>query len=295
MADILTLETEALRLEVAPDLGGAVLRFEAKRSDDDAAEPIFRAASPADVAAVAFDPNASACYPLVPWVSRLCPPTLPTSAGPLAIPPNWPGEAFPLHGWGARSAWRILAHDAQTLRLGVDHPGPPPFSAQLEYALSGAALTMTLNVVNRLDRAVGLGLGFHPWLPRHAGGLLYAPARQVWMSGADKIPFAAQTPPEDWDFSRERPLPERDLDHGFGGWAGIAHYDWPARDGAWRLEVASNCNEYIVYAPAGRSFFCFEPTSHKPSPGQTGGLDGLVMVGAGESFSRFSTFAVARP
>jgi aldose 1-epimerase len=294
MADILTLETDALRLEVAPGLGGAVLRFEAKRGGGSEAEPIFRPASLADVAAAVFNPNASACYPLVPWVSRLSPPILPTAAGPLAIPPNWPGESFPLHGWGARSAWRVLSHDAQALRLGLGHPGPPPFSAQLEYALSGAALTMTLSVVNRLDRAVGLGLGFHPWLPRHAGGRLYAPARCVWMSGEDKIPFAAQAPPEDWDFSRERPLPARDLDHGFAGWAGAAYYDWPAREGAWRLEVASDCDEYIVYAPAGRSFFCFEPTSHKPSPGQTGELDGLVMVEAGGSFSRFARFTVTR-
>jgi aldose 1-epimerase len=295
MVDILTLETEALRLEVAPGLGGAVLCFEAKRDGHSEAEPIFRPASPDDVAAADFDPNTSACYPLVPWVSRLSPAALPTSTGPLAIPPNRPGEAFPIHGWGTYSAWRILSRTATALSLGLDHDGPPPFSARLEYALSGAALTMTLNVVNRLDRAVGLGLGFHPWLPRHASGRLYAPALCVWMSGADKIPFAAEAPPEDWDFSRDRSLPERDVDHGFGGWTGTAHYDWTARDGTWRLEVASDCDEYILYAPAGRSFFCFEPTSHKPSPGQTGELDGLVMVEAGKSLGRFARFAVTRP
>ena len=296
MIEILTLETEALRLEAAPDLGGAMLRFEAKRSNDvSEAEPVFRPASPHDLAADVFDPNTSACYPLVPWVSRLCPPVLPTSAGPLAIPPNRSGEVFPIHGWGAYSPWRVLSKTADFLSFGLDHDGPPPFSARLDYALFGAALTMTLNVVNRLDRAVGLGLGFHPWLPRRAGGQLYAPARHVWISGADKIPLAAQTPPEDWDFSHERPLPKRDLDHGFGGWTGAARYSWPAWDGTWRLDVASDCAEYIVYAPVGRSFFCFEPTSHKPSPGQTGELDGLVMVDAGGSLSRYSIFIVTRP
>ncbi len=135
-----------------------------------------------------------------------------------------------------------------------------------------------LAVTNRFDRAVGLGLGFHPWLPRHAGGRLRAATRHVWISGPDKIPFAAETPPADWDLSQERPLPERDLDHGFGGSTGAARYVWPAPDGIWQLAIASDCGDYIVYAPANRPFFCFEPTSHKPSPGQTGGLDGLIMV-----------------
>jgi aldose 1-epimerase len=290
MTEIVSLENDALRLEVAPRLGGAVLRFDALGRHR--VEPVFRPTAAADIIDDDFEPNRLACYPLVPWVSRLCPPILPTSAGPLTIPASWPGEIYPLHGWGARAVWQVLARDDTTLRLGLDHQGPPPFSAELDYALFGSTLSMALTVVNRFDRAVGLGLGLHPWLPRHEGGCLYAPARHVWMSGADKIPFAAETPPDDWDFSQERPLPDRDLDHGFGGWTGTAHYTWQGRGGSYRLDVESPCDHYIIYAPAGRTFFCFEPTTHKPSPGQSGELDGLVMVEPGETLRHTARFTI---
>lgn len=280
---------------MAPALGGAAIRFEAKRAGGRDAEPVFRPAGPSDIRDEDCNPNTSSLYPLVPWVSRLCPAVLPTSNGPLAIPPNRPGEAFPIHGWGAYTAWRVLSQTASALSLGLDHDGPPPFSAWLDYRLSDAKLTITLAVTNRFDQAVGLGLGFHPWLPRHVGGRLWAPATCVWMSGPDKIPFAAETPPADWDFSTERHLPDRDVDHGFGGWSGAAHYTWPAKDGLWRLDITSDCSDYIIYAPVDRGFFCFEPTSHKPSPGQTGQLDGLVMVEPGGSLQRTASFGVVAP
>lgn len=294
MTEIILIEDASLRVEVAPHLGGAMLRFDAV-GPGATPEPIFRPTPEQDRAAVPFEPNTAACYPLVPWVSRLCPAQLPTATGPLAIPPNRPREAYPIHGWGAYVPWRVLSRTATAVILALEHDGPPPFSARLTYEIRpGATLGMMLAVTNGLDRPVGLGLGFHPWLPRHANGRLFAPARHVWMSGPDKIPFAAEAPPEDWDFSTEKTLPARDVDHGFGGWSGQAHYGWTTGETRWRLTVESDCDEYILYAPADRPFFCFEPTSHKPSPGQTGALDGLVMVEPGAVLRRSASFTVAR-
>jgi aldose 1-epimerase len=165
----------------------------------------------------------------------------------------------------------------------------------MDYLLSENMLTISLSVTNMLDRAVGLGLGFHPWLPRRPSGKLYAPADFVWMSGADKIPISAEKPKPEWLFSEERPLPRSDIDHGFGGWNGTAYYNWQAEDGPWNLSFSSDCSDYIIYAPANETFFCFEPTSHKPSPGQTGELDGLVMVNPGLSLQRYASFTVMAP
>jgi aldose 1-epimerase len=296
VTETLTLGNDSLTLTAAPGLGGALLRFEARRRGAGTLpEPVFRPADPAAVGAVPFEPNASACYPLVPWVSRLSPAVLPTGGEPLPIPPTRPDEAYPIHGWGAYRGWTVLASDGASASLALEHEGPPPFAARLDYALEGASLRMVLTATNRFERAVGLGLGFHPWLPRHPGGTLEAPAEIVWLSGEDKIPTVAAKPPADWDFARPRPLPGRDLDNGFAGWTGQARYEWPAADGRWRLDVESDCDQYIVYAPAGRPFFCFEPVSHKPSPGQTGGLDGLVLVEPGASLLRAARFTVTPP
>ncbi|MBZ5763234.1 hypothetical protein LAV84_27180 [Rhizobium sp. VS19-DR104.2] len=294
MADIVSLENSLLRLSVAPALGGAAVCFEAKRIIG-SPEPIFRPSAESDLNTVPFDPNSSSCYPLVPWVSRLSPAVLPTSDGSLHIPANRPNEEFPIHGWGAYTEWTVLSQSTDFLSLGLEHEGPPPFSAQMDYRLSENNLTISLGVTNKLDRPVGLGLGFHPWLPRRASGTLYAPAELVWISGADKIPTYAEKPKPEWQFSQARPLPDSDIDHGFGGWTGEAHYSWEAADGAWSLAFSSDCSDYIIYAPAKATFFCFEPTSHKPSPGQAGELDGLVMLEPGQSLDRFASFTVMVP
>jgi aldose 1-epimerase len=294
VVEILGLENSLLRLDVAPSLGGAVLKFEAKRSAA-LPEPIFRPTSLSDVNAAEFNPNTSSCYPLVPWVSRLSPPVLPTSTGSLLIPPNRSNEEFPLHGWGAYHEWNIVSRTERSLSLGLEHMGPPPFAAQMDYLLSENMLTISLSVTNMLDRAVGLGLGFHPWLPRRPSGKLCAPADFVWMSGANKIPIFAEKPKAGWRFSDERSLPQSDIDHGFGGWNGTAHYNWQADDGLWNLSFGSDCSDYIIYAPANETVFCFEPTSHKPSPGQTGELDGLVMVDPDHSMRRYASFTITAP
>ncbi len=295
MTATLSIETETLRAVIAPGLGGALLRFEAKRRAGGAPEPLFRPVDEAALRARPFEPNTAACYPLVPWVSRLCPPVLPTDGGSLAIPPNWPGEAYPLHGWGARSEWTVLTAGATAVILGLEHSGPPAFSAELAYTVEEARLHIALSVTNRMSKSVGLGLGLHPWLPRKAGGELEAPATIVWTSGSNKIPVKSESPPPEWDFQTPRPLPAGDLDNGFAGWNGRARYTWPAADGRWALAVDSDFDNYIIYAPAGETFFCFEPTSHKPSPGQTGELDGLVMVPPGATLRREAAFSVTEP
>ena len=60
--------------------------------------------------------------------------------------------------------------------------------AKMEYALCGASLEVTLEVTNTGGCALPFGLGLHPLMPRSAGVTLRAPAREVWLSGADRLP-----------------------------------------------------------------------------------------------------------
>ncbi|MFD2438654.1 aldose epimerase family protein [Modicisalibacter luteus] len=60
----ITLENTLLRLEVAPEVGGSVVRFEALRKDG--AIDLFRPSSPEET-----DANHMALFPLVPWSNRI--------------------------------------------------------------------------------------------------------------------------------------------------------------------------------------------------------------------------------
>jgi aldose 1-epimerase len=286
---VLRLETDAAAVTIHPQLGAAVTRFDVVQPSG-RHEAVFRPA-PATLDPARFDPNDLSCYPLVPWVSRLRPPVLPADGGTLPIPPTRPGESFPLHGWGWYAAWTVRSADPTSVQLSLEHPGPPAFAATLSYALEGATLSVAVEVENREPRRVGMGLGFHPWFPRHPTGRLRAPARTVWLSGPDRLPTAAAEPPEPWRFAVERALPHGDLDHAFDGWDGTASYRWQTSEGERRLTIQSDCYRYIIYAPPGRDFFCFEPISHRPAP--AGEADGLVMLGPGERMARWARFAVA--
>jgi aldose 1-epimerase len=287
---VLTLRTAAAEAVIHPALGGAVTRFDVLLPSG-RPEPVFRPAPASALDPAAFDPNDLSCYPLVPWVSRLRPAMLPTDGEPLPIPPTRPGEPYPLHGWGWYAAWQVQSASPTAARLRLDHPGPPAFAATLSYTLDGATLSIAIELENREPRRVGMGIGFHPWLPRRPSGRLHAPARTVWLSGPDRLPLEAVPPPEIWRFADERPLPDGDLDHAFDGWTGTAFYRWQTQEGEKRLLVESDCDRYIIYAPPQRDFFCFEPISHRPAP--TGEADGLVMVGPGSSMARWARFAVA--
>ena len=283
------LRTEAAEVVVHPALGGAVTRFDVVQPSG-RCEAVFRPAPASALEPAGFDPNNLSCYPLVPWVSRLRPAALPADGEALPIPPTRPGESFPLHGWGWYAAWRVQSAGQTSARLALEHPGPPAFAAALSYALDGATLSIVIEVENREPRRVGMGLGLHPWLPRRPSGRLRASAQAVWLSGPDRLPTTAAPPPEAWRFAEERALPDGDLDHAFDGWDGTASYRWRTSEGERRLAIESDCDRYIIYAPPGRDFFCFEPISHRPAPSSE--EDGLVMVRQGESMARWARFAV---
>ncbi len=104
------------------------------------------------------------------------------------------------------------------------------------------------------------GLGLHPFFPRHGEARLHAPAHGVWRNdGRTPMPVERIGVPAAWDFARDIALPE-DLDNFFDGWNGRAAIRWPRR--GLRLDIDADADRYIVYAPAQRDFFCFEPVDH---------------------------------
>lgn len=283
------LQNEFLSAEILPETGAGLARLDAISPDGPV--PVLR---PYTFAGGVPRPNQLACFPLVPWSNRLAG-GFTCEGRSYRIAPNRDGDPYPIHGEGWLLPWQVEQQTGTRLSLLLDRTGGAPFSylAKMEYALNAASLEVTLEVTNTGGCALPFGLGLHPWMPRSAGVSLRAPARQVWLSGADRLPAHAVPIPEAWRFDQPRGLPSTLVDNVFSGWDGAADIAWPDR--GVRLRIEADASYYIVYAPEGGDFFCFEPVDHSINAHNLPGgatSNGLTMLAPGQRLFRRFKFIV---
>ncbi|WP_375202720.1 aldose epimerase family protein [Hyphococcus sp.] len=240
-----------IKAVLAPDLGGAVmsLSFEGKN--------IFRPASSRD--AVAVDPREAACYPCVPWFSRLfggldfggrhyeLAPTLP------ACDPD-----HALHGHGWVNPWTITDQREDHLTCRFDHapaPGLFPFRffATQEFSVSQDAFQIVLSLTNDSSAGMPAGLGLHPFFPNTKTTEL----NFTEYFGQPKLP-SALTPPEKID--HRGPVTDDPVDYTVKRWDGTAEI---VHDGM-KIAMRSNARILHLYSPEDADFYCAEPVSHWP-------------------------------
>ena len=274
-----------LRLSIVPEIGGGVARLDWRRVS------ILRPWN-----GRSDDPNALGCYPLVPWSNRISGGGIEAGGRFWPLRPNWPGAPYPIHGDGWQRPWRVERRTDGEVALSLESDDQPPYDyrAELSYALTNDALTMRLAVQHRGPVATPYGLGFHPWLPRTSDTLLELPAAEVWLETADhlpagKVPVAEQP---DWDFARERPLPDAWINNGFAGWSGMARVLWPEHGLRLTVTATPELGTCIVYSPdRAAPFFCLEPVSHPVDAFHLPGMPGLRVLQPGERFEVACTFA----
>ena len=275
-------ELEAL---VLPHAGGGLAAFDWTAGGRRL--PLMRSL-PAGVANP--DPNLLACYPLVPWSNRIGHGCFEFGGRIYSIAPNRPQQQYPIHGEGWLRAWDTLKRDEAHVTLGLERPDGYPFAyaARLAYTLEATALSIELGVENRGTEPMPYGLGLHPWFERTPRVTLHAPARGIWLAGADVLPVSHGAPPPDADFSRPSPLPKRLLDNCFTGWSGAAVIAWEDRGMALHIETDPPLQYYVCFCPVGKDLFCFEPVTHPidafnlPAPHAR---EGLRVLAPGEGMS----------
>lgn len=256
--NVITLRNASLHAQVLPAVGGALARFDWVR--DGAPRAIFRACAVPPVS-----PSQVACFAMLPWANRIAPDGFQFDGRTVSLPPNREGEPCPIHGEGWQSTWTVQSQSATDVRLALDLKGGYPFSyeAVLHYSLLDTALQVTLEVRNCGAHAMPFGLGLHPWFARGPGVRLHAAAERTWQRGALNLPGADMALPAAWDFNAMRPLPGDGVDNVFGGWDGQARICLPEH--GIELRIGSDMEYFILYAPAGADFFCFEPADHLPN------------------------------
>ena len=286
------LRCGALRAEVLPETAGGLGRLDWQRGGETHAllRPFVHTPG-------APPPTTSqlACFPLVPWSNRIDPEGFVFEGRSIAPAPNRPGEPCPIHGDGWQHPWCVEAQSGSGVSLLLDRRGAAPFAyvARMRYTLVEAALQVALEVTNTGAAPLPFGLGLHPWLERRDGVTLRAGARGTWTRGTLGLPQEAIAVPPEWDFTLAKALPAEHVDHVFRGWDGQAEVHWP--DTRVSLAIEADMAYYILYAPAGTDFFCFEPVDHAINAHKLPGgavRNGLTVLAPGQTLGRRVSFRV---
>lgn len=262
---IVTLAADDGRVDVAPDVGGAVASFTFRGAD------ILRP-TPND-ARVAGNVRAFACYPLVPYSNRIAGATLRFAGRDHRLARNFGDSPHAIHGVGWQRPWRIVAQSATAATLELDHDPardgatawPFAFRATQAFAIASGAeattLTMSLAIANTGAAPFPFGLGWHPFFPKTDGATLGFAADGVWENDATQLPVRHMPLPATWCFEPPRALAAAVLDNVFTGWTGSARIAWPARALAVTIDADSACDRLVVFVPAGRDFLAVEPVT----------------------------------
>lgn len=246
-----------LAVEVAPERGGGIIRFDA------GSVPVFgRGALRAPPAA----PAEVVCHPLVPFSNRIAHARLPVGGAVVPLV-RLPGQGeHPMHGISWQRPWKVAAQAPGGLVLVHAHSADAhwPFSYRVTQTLAfdAGALVVTLALTSEDARAMPAGIGLHPFFPSTPRATLTTGLADVWQTDAELLPTHREPLPAALDFAAGVVLADTLLDNCFGGWSGRATIRWPERALSLEIEASDTLGALVIYTPAGRGFFCVEPASH---------------------------------
>lgn len=268
---LLTLTAGDLRVQLAPEAGGSIARFDGawRRGGGAGRVDWLRPASEQGLAR--RDPLAMASFPLVPFCNRIRDGRASFEGREIRFPPNNPSapSPHPLHGIGWRQRWTVMVcgghHASLRLQVPASQAWPWHFDAEQHFELSGERLCVTMTITNRDTAAMPAGIGHHPYFPHTRGTRLTSAAAAMWLADAQALPTELERTDVVERLREGVLLAELDLDNNFVGWEHRALIEWPldAHGPRRRLELQAQppLDYFVLYCPAGADHFCAEPVS----------------------------------
>ncbi|WP_299430716.1 aldose 1-epimerase [uncultured Meiothermus sp.] len=257
----LCIETEQLRLEIAPQVGASIVAFEVKRGGERV--PIMRPTPPPL-------PEKSSNYSsfiLAPYSNRIRAARFEFEGYTYQLEPNTP-EGNTQHGDVRGRPWQVFygassAAGTFDSRFFEDVNWPWPFSLAVLYRLEGHTLETTLELVNQGQSPMPAGFGLHPYFVRSLGeAVMQFGARGFYQTDASFIPHEGMQPiPGELDFSWARPVGTQPLNHVYGGWDGRAVLEWAGSNLRLLLE-ADPVFEHLVVFTAPDGTLALEPVTN---------------------------------
>lgn len=275
---MLELKAGDARLSLQPEMGGGIAGLWVD------GKPVLRAWS----GKTEDGPFALASNILVPFSNRIDSGfTFEGTFHPMAQ--NMDIDPLAIHGDGFQKEWSVVSASESNVELQLADGafGPFAYEARQTFSLTGDTLTNTLTMTNRAAIALPFGGGFHPWFPRTEETRLQTSAPSHWPEGEGSLPATdtPQTPPDDFDFSGGKPLPDRWINCAFSSWDGKARIS-QGEDAVSLTLTSDTLTTAIIYSPGPDcGFFCFEPVSHPVNAHNLQGMPGLKVLQPGESMT----------
>lgn len=190
-------------------------------------------------------------YPLLPWCNRIPDGVLRFEGREHRLPVNWP-DGTAIHGLTAWVPWEVESADDTTAVLTVEAAeGPYVVTGRQRFTLAPTHLDQVIEVVNRADHRVPVGLGIHPWF---AAGPVELPAELVWPADERCLPVGVPRLVTGDEDLRAATVPAP-MDTCFTGLAGDA-----ARIGDLTLSWRGPVTQIVVYSEE-PGWVCVEPVT----------------------------------
>lgn len=290
--DRIALRAGSLRVELAPEIGGSVARFD--RLTGGERIPLFRGSD-----AAYRDALDAGCFPLVPFANRIRGGCFTCDGRAVRLAPNMAGDPSPLHGQGWQSVWRAIGPPSETrVDLVFEHPAgewPWAYEARQRIELDDGGLGVRLACRNLSPDPMPCGLGLHPYFPCTPQTELDTDVGSVWTVDAQVLPVD-EVPATGRYGLRHRRICGQGLDNGFEGWEGEARIRWP-ETGLTLVMSSPDAGRFQVYSPADGGLFVAEPVQNanaalnRPQAQWAGA--GLVMLRRGEEAVLRARFRIA--
>ena len=245
-----------------PAAGGRVCSLSLARADGSPVELLF------PYSAQGVDPLRWAkggIYPLLPYSNRIANAQLQTPEGVVALSQHPDAAPHTLHGPAHGMAWTVLAHDASSATLALDHAAsaawPWHFRSEMRFTLSAHALQMDVRLTNLDARSMPAGLGWHPYFRHEPQALLRYQASRWWDSDADFLALSSRPLPAGESFATARALREGTMTDYLSGWDGRLDLSLPEGDVV-QLQTGPMLSHLVVHRPPQGGYLCIEPVSH---------------------------------
>lgn len=270
---MITLSSNALHLEVLPELGGGIARFDCLHPSHGRI-PLWR---PAPDHPTWF--NQLASYSLVPWSNRIDGALLRFRGVNHTLKADWP-DGTAIHGDAKHRPWHPLDRTPISVSLSTgtitapDRNFPWAYESTVRYEIRGNVFITQLAVTNRSDQPFPGGLGFHPFwfrqLQSERGPLGSQAIVTLPVQGRYPCERIMPTGPSVRDSVTDQlragtTLEHLDLDDVFSGFDGKARITWPGTGLTARYDCSPEFGHAVLYSPATgpvAPYFCLEPVSN---------------------------------
>ena len=272
---------------IAPHCGGALTRFDVRTRE--AVIDILRPALPPDPA-VRCSLGAS-CFPLVPYGGRLREGRFEFEQRLYQFPLNALPERHSSHGDGWSRPWGLSHLDRRRaiMSLEADESAPFRYHCTQSVSIAGDRVSIELSARNLSAQRIPMGFGLHPYFANRSDAGVNAefPALRRW--DHEMMPVSLEPNPDAASFSRGHRVSELPVAAEYADWDGAAAIEWPTMRVRVQLQTDPPLKHVVMWMPAGKDFFCFEPVSHA-----TDALNGPFAQGPGADFVVLEPDATAK-